>query len=89
MDNVPYIVFESEMARLERVIKRLWALLLIAVLLLVATNIAWLRYEMQYENETTTVEQEVETGDGSAVATGIGDIVYGENKTESDSQETH
>ena len=31
-DNVPYIVFEGEMSRMERIIKRLW----IAVIILAA-----------------------------------------------------
>lgn len=39
---VPYIVYESEMARLERIVKRLWLVLLAAVLLLAGTNAAWM-----------------------------------------------
>lgn len=53
--SVPYVVHESAMARAERQAKRLWALIILIVLLLVGTNIAWLVYESQFEvvEETT------------------------------------
>lgn len=47
--SVPYIVHESEMARSERNIKRLWIALIIAVVFIVATNAAWLLYISQYD----------------------------------------
>ena len=40
MEQIPYIVFESEMARHERTIKRLLILLVISVLLLFISNFA-------------------------------------------------
>ena len=74
METVPYIVFEAEMARMERIVKRLWALLLIAVLLLVASNVAWIEYERQFEGVTeTTYEAESEAG-GNAVINGSGEV---------------
>lgn len=61
--------FESSQARLERIIKLLWALCLLLVVLLVATNGAWLYYESQFSTqENTVIKQEV---DGSVVADGI------------------
>ena len=48
-ENVPYIVHESSMARMERQIKRLWIALLVAVFLLFASNAGWLIYESQFE----------------------------------------
>lgn len=89
METVPYIVFEAEMARMERIVKRLWALLLIVVLLLVATNVAWIEYEKQFEDVTTTIEQDVDTGDGDAIVTGIGDINHGESSSESNKENPH
>lgn len=56
--NVPYIVFESTICRFDRVIKRLWVIILILVFLLLGTNLAWLYHEQQFEQATeTTVEQ--------------------------------
>lgn len=60
--NVPYIAHEGMMARMERTIKRLWILALVLVLLLVASNVAWIYYEAQFTDEVVTVEQENEDG---------------------------
>ena len=48
-EAIQYFVFEGEMARAERHIKRLWIALIIAVICLAITNIAWLYYESQFE----------------------------------------
>lgn len=84
--NVPYIVHEGDMARLERTNKRLWILSILLVVLLVATNAGWILYESQFEVvETVTtqeVDQDVDTGNGNANVIGIGSI-YGEGETES------
>ncbi len=85
MDNnkdISYIVFEGEMARAERHIKRLWITVIVTILLLAATNILWIVYEMQYE--TVSYSQDGE---------GINNVNIGEqgdlnNGTESNSQET-
>ena len=47
--DVPYIAHESAVARLERVIKRLWVLALVLIVLLAASNAAWLYYESSFE----------------------------------------
>lgn len=56
--NVPYIVYESEAARHERTVKRLLTALLIAILLIVGSNLAWLWVWNQYDfsSESYTVE---------------------------------
>lgn len=79
--SVPYIVHEAAMARMERTTKRLWVLLILVVVLLVGTNGAWIWYESQFED--VVVEQEVDTGNGSATVAG-GNIIYGESAAESD-----
>ena len=66
-ENVPYIVHEASMARMERQIKRLWIALIVAVCLLFASNAGWLIYESQFE--TITYEQGGE---------GINTVNYGE-----------
>ncbi len=76
---IPYIVHESEVARLERVIKRLWILCIIIFLSLIATNAGWIYYESQWED--MTISQDVDTGTGDAVVTGTGDINYAKDKT--------
>lgn len=83
MQEVPFVVYEATMSRFERTIKRLWVLCIILVFLLVATNLAWLYYEEQFET-VTTVEQEVDSGDGNGdtIVNGVGDI-YGKDKTDS------
>ena len=67
-ENVPYIVHESSMARMERQIKRLWITILILIFLLVGTNGAWLYYESQRETIYQEVTQEDETGTNNEVS---------------------
>ena len=58
--DVPYIVYESEAARHERTVKRLITALLIAILLIVGSNLAWLYVWNQYDfsSEEYVVENE-------------------------------
>ena len=53
---IPYIVHEGDMARQERTIKRLWILCILLVVLLCGSNIAWFRYESQFEDVVTTTQ---------------------------------
>ena len=72
---IPYFAHEGEMARMERVIKRLWITVILLIVLLVGTNGAWLWYESQFEYyEETTVEQEVESEDGNIIMNGTGEV---------------
>ena len=41
-ENVPYIVHEASMARMERQIKRLWITVLFLISVLAATNFTWI-----------------------------------------------
>ena len=56
-ENVPYIVHESSMARMERQIKRLWITVLVLIVMLVGTNGAWLLYNSQFETVETVMEE--------------------------------
>ena len=78
--NVPYIVHEGEMARMERMNRRLWIVILVLIAALIVTNAAWIYYENQFEDVTVT--QEVDTGEGDAFVSGNGDVNYGESKTD-------
>ena len=61
-ENVPYIVHEASMARMERQIKRLWIAVIVAVCLLFASNAgclyAWRQYD--YSSEETIYQQDGE-----------------------------
>ena len=74
--DVPYIAHESAVARLERVIKRLWVLALVLIILLAASNAAWIWWESQYQTIETTITQENEEGYNNYIGND-GDIVNG------------
>lgn len=65
--DVPYIVHEADMSRLERTIHRLWILLLVMLILLVGSNVAWIVYENQFEDVSITAEQTADTGNNYAI----------------------
>ena len=73
--DVPYIAHESAVARLERVIKRLWVLALVLIILLAASNAAWLYYESSFEE--IRIEQDNESGYNNFIGND-GDIYNGE-----------
>ena len=72
--DIPYIVHESAMARMERQLKRLWITILVLIVLLVGTNGLWIWYESQFEDVYQEVVQEADNGTNNFVG---GDI-YGE-----------
>lgn len=57
-------VFESVMARNDRMAKRLWIVILVLIVLFVGTNIFWIWYSSQFEVVETvqTVSQDAENG---------------------------
>ena len=79
---VPYLAHESAMVRMERIIRRQWILIIIMIVVLLATNSAWLYYESQME--AVTVEQEAEAdGKSTVILNNSGSIDYGsESKTD-------
>lgn len=76
---VPYIVYEGEMARQERHIKRLIIMLAIMLVLFFASNMAWLyvwdQYEYVEKTETTTIDAK-QDGKGVNIVGGEG-VTYG------------
>lgn len=90
-DMVPYIVHEGSMARVERQGRRIFIALVIAILLLFASNALWLYAWMQYdyvgETSTTTKTVDVNAKDGVANYIGnSGDINNGKDKSENDNR---
>lgn len=79
--TVPYIVHESAMARNERHIRRLVIALIVSVVMIVASNLAWLYVWNSYEyvgDSSVSVE-----GEGNANYIGNdGDISNGTNSSE-------
>lgn len=73
-ENVPYIVHEADMSRMERTNKRLWIVVIALIGVLLGTNGAWLWYESQFENPVTTIEAEQNSHSGNNYAVG-GDMV--------------
>ena len=74
--DVPYIVHECAVARLERVIKRLWKLVILLIILLVASLSALIWRESQYQTIETTITQENADGYNNYIGND-GDIVNG------------
>jgi hypothetical protein len=71
-ENVTYIVHESALARMERMVKRLWITVLVLIFLLVGTNGAWLWWESQWETIYQEVTQEAENGTNNFIG---GDVI--------------
>lgn len=69
--DVPYIVYESEAARHERTVKRLLTALIITILLMVGTNMAWLYVFNQYDFSSEEITMET-TDDGNNNMLGMG-----------------
>ena len=74
--DVPYIIHEGALARLERVIKRMWVLVILLIILIVATNGAWIWWEPQYQTIEATITQENADGYNNYIGDD-GDIVNG------------
>lgn len=74
-EPIPFIAHESAMARMERTIKRLWILLMVLVVLLVGSNVAWIIYESQFVEEEWSYEATTDEG-GTAIANGSGEVNY-------------
>lgn len=68
-----YIDIVSGLA--ERTIKRLWIVIILLVVLLVGSNVAWLHYENSFVDEITTVESNTDDG-GIAIANASGEVNY-------------
>lgn len=81
--DIPYIVFEGEMARSERHIKRLWITIIVLILAIIGICTGFLIYLSQYDVvETYQVSTE---GGGNANYIGDdGDIING--KSDSNTQ---
>ena len=81
-ENIPYVIHESEVARLERTIKRLFIICMTLIIVAVGTNAYWIWYESRYEDIVTTVTQDLDSGDGGTAIINDGVHVNGESETD-------
>ena len=81
MPPVPFAAHEAALARSERNSKRMWIVILVLILALIGTNLAWIIYNSQFETieESTVVEQENSNGDNNYIGNN-GDINCGETE---------
>ena len=93
--TIPYVVYESEQSRQERHIKRLIVALVIALVLLFASNalwlVAWSSYDYESIEEVKTVKVDAKDGVANYVGNN-GDINNGQcdsegSETEKNTQE--
>ena len=83
--HIPFIAFESEMARHERIIKRLLVALIASIALLFVSNVAWLWFFNQFDCHTETVMFDTEDGGDNSYIGNDGVINNGEDgSTEND-----
>ena len=84
--QIDWTYHEADMARMERITKRLWIALIIVILLFTVSNAAWIYYESQFEDVVTeTVTQESDAKDGgTAIVNYGGDLNYGESTANGD-----
>lgn len=97
MDNnnsVSFIAFEATCTRFDRIIKRLTIALVVCIILVFASNAAWLYAWMQYDYYGTEETTETVTVDGKEgvanYANNGGSVVNGSNySTSKDSEDPH
>ena len=77
--NVPFMMYEGTLARFERSNRRLFIALVIAMILIVLSNIAWLWYYNQFDYYTDGYAVDIESGDGIASYIGERGIINAEN----------
>lgn len=86
---VPYIVYEGEMARQERHVKRLVVMLAVMLALFFASNMAWLYVWNQYEYVDEDVTVDSQDGGNANYIGNDGAIIngYGDSKKKNTQEE--
>ena len=84
--TIDWAAHEADMARMERINKRLWIALIVVILLLAGSNTVWIWRETQFEDVITTTETVTQdTGSGSGDNTFSGDFIGGDYYGETNS----
>ena len=82
MEQIPYVVYEAESAKSERVTKRLIIALIFSIVLMFASNAIWLWAWCQYDyssEETTTTYSQDGHGINNINSGTQGDVLNGTN----------
>lgn len=83
-DKLNYLMYEDIVVRLERIIKRLWILIIIIFTAFVLSNSLWIYYESQWQvvDEKQKISQEGSAdGGGNVILNNGGDLNYGKSET--------
>lgn len=82
--SVPYIVYESAQTRMERTNKRLLIALILAIVLIFASNAVWLYAWMQYDyysGEETKIDVDAKEGTANYIGND-GSIINGQDTSD-------
>lgn len=83
--TVPLVAHEGMMTRMERTNHRLWILCIFLVICLIASNVAWVIYESQFEYYDESITQEVtQQADGDSINRFIGGDYVSDTNGEND-----
>ena len=88
MPPVPFAAHESALARSERHNKRLWIVILVLIVALIGTNLAWIVYENSFEDIVST-EEIIVDAEENGIANYIGqdgNIYNGEDNNKENNQ---
>lgn len=83
-NSVSEATFEFTVERFVQTIKKLWVVIIVLIVALIATNIAWIIYESQFETEYYSVE--ADNGNANYIGRD-GDIVNGEGYSKETDEE--
>ena len=76
-EPIPYFVYEHTMARFERTIKRLIIVIIVAVVMLFASNMAWLYAWNLYDYSDTEVVVDGESkGNANYIGAGASGVIH-------------
>ena len=86
--DVPQSVFELEVARHERTVKRLIVALVLAIAMLFASNVAWLWFFNQFDFRTETVMFDTDDGGDNSYIGNDGEINNGTDGSSRDDSDS-
>lgn len=86
-NNVPFIVYEGTITKLEYMNKRLFYIIVFLIVALIATNSLWISYEMQYQDITLTQEVKQRANSDSGNAYNINSYGTGDADNKNDTQD--
>ena len=79
--SVPYVVHEAEVSRQERQIKRMWIALIVLVVALFLTNMAWIGVFNSYEYSSEEIIVDAEDNGNANYIGQDGNIYNGEDNS--------